>query len=101
MLAALEALLRLRQACCHPALLPGAAAETLRRSSSRSSSALEDAVAEGHKALVFSQWTSLLDLVEPQLGARGPRPSRASTARTRDRGGRRRAFQRRTARPCC
>jgi SNF2 family DNA or RNA helicase len=28
---------------------------------------LEDAAAEGHKALVFSQWTSLLDLIEPQL----------------------------------
>jgi SNF2 family DNA or RNA helicase len=29
--------------------------------------ALEDAAADGHKALVFSQWTSLLDLVEPHL----------------------------------
>jgi SNF2 family DNA or RNA helicase len=30
-------------------------------------SRLEQAVADGHKALVFSQWTSLLDLVEPHL----------------------------------
>jgi SNF2 family DNA or RNA helicase len=33
--------------------------------------ALEEAVAEGHKALVFSQWTSLLDRVEPHLTAEG------------------------------
>jgi SNF2 family DNA or RNA helicase len=33
--------------------------------------ALEDAVSEGHKALVFSQWTSLLDLIEPHLHASG------------------------------
>jgi hypothetical protein len=28
---------------------------------------LEEAIAEGHKALVFSQWTGLLDRVEPYL----------------------------------
>jgi SNF2 family DNA or RNA helicase len=28
---------------------------------------IEQAVADGHKALVFSQWTSLLDKVEPHL----------------------------------
>jgi SNF2 family DNA or RNA helicase len=28
---------------------------------------LEEAAADGHKALVFSQWTSLLDLIEPHL----------------------------------
>ena len=32
-------------------------------------SALSDLTAEGHRALVFSQWTSLLDLIEPHLGA--------------------------------
>jgi SNF2 family DNA or RNA helicase len=30
--------------------------------------ALGDAVADGHKALVFSQWTSFLDRIEPHLG---------------------------------
>ena len=69
-LAALEALLRLRQAACHSALVPGQRA-------ARSSKIdllleqLEEAVAEGHKALVFSQWTSLLDLVEPHLRKAG------------------------------
>jgi len=65
-LKALEALLRLRQAACHPALLPGQQA----KSSSKVKAlldALSTAAADGHKALVFSQWTSLLDLIEPEL----------------------------------
>jgi superfamily II DNA or RNA helicase len=69
-MAALEALLRLRQAACHAALVPGQHAtrssklELLRET-------LEEVCAEEHKALVFSQWTSLLDLVEPELEAAG------------------------------
>jgi SNF2 family DNA or RNA helicase len=65
-LAVLEALLRLRQAACHPALVPG-------QSAARSSKtdvlldALETVAAEGGKALVFSQWTSMLDLLEEPL----------------------------------
>ena len=64
--AALEALLRLRQAACHPSLIPG---QTLEASAKVSTlvEALENAVEGGHKALVFSQWTSLLDLIEPKL----------------------------------
>jgi superfamily II DNA or RNA helicase len=67
---ALEALLRLRQAACHRALVPGQTAE----SSSKLDlllEELEEIAAEGHRALVFSQWTSLLDLVEPHLTRRG------------------------------
>jgi len=62
----LEALLRLRQAACDANLVPGASVprsaklEVLREN-------LEEALAEGHKALVFSQWTSLLDRVELAL----------------------------------
>ncbi len=69
-MAALEALLRLRQAACHPALVPG-------QEATRSSKLdmlrdrLETASAEGHRALVFSQWTALLDLVEPELETAG------------------------------
>ncbi|MHB8879320.1 MAG: DEAD/DEAH box helicase, partial [Myxococcaceae bacterium] len=69
-LKALEALLRLRQAACHPALVPGQQAA----SSSKVQALLEalgTAAADGHKALVFSQWTSLLDLIEPALEAAG------------------------------
>ncbi|HEY0709936.1 MAG TPA: DEAD/DEAH box helicase, partial [Polyangia bacterium] len=63
---ALEALLRLRQAACHPALLPGQEARTSSKIE-RLVEALETAGEEGHKALVFSQWTSLLDLIEQRL----------------------------------
>jgi superfamily II DNA or RNA helicase len=65
---ALEALLRLRQAACHPALVPGQVAETSSKIE-RLMLALEDAVADQHRCLVFSQWTSLLDLIEPHLDA--------------------------------
>jgi superfamily II DNA or RNA helicase len=72
-MAALEALLRLRQAACHPALLPGAlrggAAPQSSAKLERLLEALADAAADGHRALVFSQWTSLLDLIEPHLHA--------------------------------
>lgn len=75
----LEALLRLRQAACHPALLPGgrgraAAGEGELATSSKLellADTLTNVVDGGHKALVFSQWTSLLDLVAPVLDARG------------------------------
>ncbi|HEX7600506.1 MAG TPA: DEAD/DEAH box helicase, partial [Polyangiaceae bacterium] len=65
-LAALEALLRLRQAACHRKLVPGQQGESSSKIE-RLLEALEEAASEGHKALVFSQWTSLLDLVEPHL----------------------------------
>ena len=65
-LAALEALLRLRQAACHPALIPGQEADTSAKVRALVN-ALETAAADGHKALVFSQWTSMLDLIEPHL----------------------------------
>jgi superfamily II DNA or RNA helicase len=70
-LAALEALLRLRQASCHTGLIPGR--EDIDRSSKVELliETLEEVVAEGHKALVFSQWTSLLDRVEPHLKKAG------------------------------
>mgnify|MGYP001497823926 CR=1 FL=1 len=66
----LEALLRLRQAACHEGLLDK------RRHAAPSAKfdellpRLEDLAAEGHKALVFSQFTTLLDLLEPRLRER-------------------------------
>ncbi|MCZ7618284.1 MAG: DEAD/DEAH box helicase [Myxococcota bacterium] len=84
-LAILEALLRLRQAACHRGLIPGQTAE---RSSKLDLlfEELETAVAEGHKALVFSQWTSLLDRVEPGLRSAGIAWTRLDGS-TRDRAG--------------
>jgi superfamily II DNA or RNA helicase len=83
-IAALEALLRLRQAACHRALLPGQRAP---RSSKLDllAETLDEVVSEGHKALVFSQWTSLLDLVEPELDKLGIKYVRLDGG-TRDRG---------------
>ena len=69
-MAAFEALLRLRQASCHSGLVPGQHADT----SAKVELLLEvlaEAVADRHKALVFSQWTALLDRVEPHLRAAG------------------------------
>lgn len=93
-MAALEALLRLRQAACHPALLPGQGALEDQPSSKISAliDALELVSAEDHKALVFSQWTSLLDLIEPWLRRSGIDWVRLDGA-TRDRASVVRAFQ--------
>jgi superfamily II DNA or RNA helicase len=83
-LAALEALLRLRQAACHPALVPGQTADVSSKVE-RLLAALEEAAADGHKAIVFSQWTSLLDLVEPHLRTAAI-PFTRLDGSTRDRG---------------
>lgn len=84
-LGALEALLRLRQAACHSSLVPGQFAESSSKIE-RLVEALEDAAADGHKALVFSQWTSFLDLVEPHL-VRAKIAFTRLDGSTRDRGG--------------
>lgn len=81
---ALEALLRLRQASCHTGLLPGREADTSSKIELLMET-LEEVLAEGHRALVFSQWTSFLDRVEPHFEAAGVRYSRLDGS-TRDRG---------------
>jgi len=67
----LEALLRLRQVACHPGLLdPKRAGEP----SAKLDMLLEQlrvVLDEGHKALVFSQFTSLLSIVRDRLDSRG------------------------------
>jgi len=64
----LEALLRMRQACCDPALLPGEVGEGVDATKlDRLEDLLVEVVLEDHKALVFSQWTGLLDRVELRL----------------------------------
>lgn len=93
-MAMLEALLRLRQAACHRALLPGEAKASKDASSKVQIllDQLETAVSEGHKALVFSQWTSFLDLIEPHLKAAGITFNRLDGS-TKDRGAVVDAFQ--------
>jgi len=67
--AALEMLLRLRQACCHPFLVPGSGLDESFGSAKLLllMESLEESLDLGHRALIFSQWTSLLDLVELRL----------------------------------
>jgi non-specific serine/threonine protein kinase len=69
----LEALLRLRQACCDLRLL-GDEGTDLDSSDSGKLSALlemlEELISEGRRVLLFSQFTSMLDLIEAELKAR-------------------------------
>jgi SNF2 family DNA or RNA helicase len=65
----LEALLRLRQAACHPGLLDRAKAADTSAKLDVLLAQLREVLAEGHKALVFSQFTSLLAIVRNRLDA--------------------------------
>lgn len=72
-MATLTHLLRLRQLCCDPRLLPGesgrAAAESSKLEAFRE--LLDEATDENRRMLVFSQFTSLLDLLAAELEAQG------------------------------
>jgi SNF2 family DNA or RNA helicase len=67
----LEALLRLRQAACHPALLDRATAEESSAKLDVLVPHIEELIDEGHKTLVFSQFTSMLSIVRQHLDAKG------------------------------
>jgi len=88
----LEALLRLRQASCHPGLIDK------KRSSEPSAKLdmllpqLREVMEEGHKALVFSQFTSLLAIVRDRLDKEGI-VYEYLDGRTRDRAARVERFQ--------
>ncbi|GAC1346351.1 MAG: hypothetical protein NVSMB18_28310 [Acetobacteraceae bacterium] len=69
----LDALLKLRQVCCDPRLvkLPSA---RLVETSSKLDDLLEmigEMIPEGRRILLFSQFTSMLDLIKPRLAAAG------------------------------
>jgi len=63
----LEALLRLRQAACHPGLLDADRADEPCAKLDLLLPQLEEVLEEGHKALVFSQFTRFLALLRSQL----------------------------------
>ena len=71
-LAALTQLLRLRQICCDPRLVGAAATETDPPSTKMEAfrELLEEAADDGHRLLVFSQFTSLLALLRQELETR-------------------------------
>jgi superfamily II DNA or RNA helicase len=80
----LEALLRLRQAACHPALIDTARAAEPSAKLDLLFDRLDEVLAEGHKVLVFSQFTRFLARVRERLEARET-PYAYLDGRTRDR----------------
>ncbi len=67
----LEALLRLRQAACHPGLIDPKHAWQKSAKLEMLLEQLREVRDEGHKALIFSQFTSLLAIVRERLDAAG------------------------------
>ncbi len=67
----LDALLKLRQACCDPRLVKLDAAKGVSGSAKleRLMELLAEALSEGRRVLLFSQFTSMLDLIEEALKA--------------------------------
>ena len=91
----LDALLKMRQACCDPRLLklPGKPNPKLKSAKlERLEDLLDELIAEGRRILIFSQFTSMLDLIRPRLEARKLGYS-LLTGETRDRPKEIRAFQ--------
>ncbi len=68
----LDALLKLRQVCCDPRLLKLAAARNVRGSAKLEAlmEMIPELIEEGRRILLFSQFTSMLDLIKPELRER-------------------------------
>ena len=68
----LDALLKLRQVCCDPRLVPLPAAKKVKQSAKLDllMELLPEMLAEGRRILLFSQFTSMLELIEEELAAR-------------------------------
>jgi len=88
----LEALLRLRQAACHPVLADPSRTELPSAKLDALMPALAEIVDEGHKAVVFSQFTKFLALVRHRLDQDGV-PYEYLDGQTRDRESRVDRFQ--------
>ncbi|MBV8490533.1 MAG: DEAD/DEAH box helicase, partial [Candidatus Eremiobacteraeota bacterium] len=69
----LDALLKLRQVCCDPRLVKLPAARRVDESSKLEAlfEMLPELIDEGRRILLFSQFTSMLDLIVPELEERG------------------------------
>ncbi|WP_050044710.1 DEAD/DEAH box helicase [Bradyrhizobium sp. LTSP849] len=81
----LEALLRMRQACCDPALLK--LNDGVERPSAKLDRLIDmvgELLSEGRKIIIFSQFTSMLDLIRTRLDTGGLRYS-ILTGQTKDR----------------
>jgi superfamily II DNA or RNA helicase len=71
-IAILDALLKLRQVCCDPGLVPLEAARKVKTSAKMEQlmDVLPEMLAEGRRVLLFSQFTSMLTLIEAELKKR-------------------------------
>ena len=69
----LDALLKLRQVCCDPRLVKLESARGIDASAKlgRLLEMLEELLEEGRRILLFSQFSSMLSLIEPELSRRG------------------------------
>ena len=67
----LASLLRLRQICCHPALIDPAHADLPSAKLDALLERLEELHEEGHQVLVFSQFVTMLEIIRPRLAAAG------------------------------
>ena len=65
----LDALLKLRQACCDPRLVKLNSARSVETSAKLEDllEMLQELIPEGRRILLFSQFTSMLDLIKPRL----------------------------------
>ena len=66
----LTSLLRLRQICCHPALVSEKAAQAESTKLNALFDVLEPIIEEGHKVLVFSQFIQMLDIIRAEIERR-------------------------------
>ncbi|PWF54661.1 DEAD/DEAH box helicase [Massilia glaciei] len=91
----LEALLKLRQVCCDPRLVKALPARKQASGSAKLTDLMQmvdDLLDEGRKILVFSQFTSMLALIQEELDARRI-PYALLTGDTKDRAAQVAAFQ--------
>ncbi len=95
----LDALLKLRQVCCDPRLTGLAGADAASESAKLESllEMLDNLLADGRRVLLFSQFTSMLELIEEALRERGQQRDQdyaLLTGETRDRAAQVERFQR-------
>lgn len=83
----LDALLKLRQICCDPRLLPPDFADGVRRSAKLDflKELLATLIEEGRRILIFSQFTTMLELIEQHL-IKSSYPYLKLTGASKDRG---------------
>lgn len=91
----LDALLKLRQCCCHPELVKLDSARRVKESAKTllALDMIDELIAEGRRILVFSSFTSMLSILERELAARDHRWVKL-TGQTRKRDAAIDAFQR-------